>query len=123
MHHTAFTMKTTTKKITKFNSLSEAVKHADLDLSYNQFTADQEIKSLEDDGVDTVYVTEDNEVYYIYQCDIRILHKFSPFSHCISNSPFQHVYTIGDELTFTDTFIQKNAQNRKTIALHDMLVH
>jgi len=113
----------TTKRITKFNSLAEAVKHAKLDLSYNQFIADQEIKSLEDDGVTEVYVTEDNEVYYIYQCDIRILHKFDPFSHCISNAPFQYVYTIGDELTFTDTFIQNNAQNRKTIALHDILVH
>jgi len=103
-----------TKTVTAFASVSEAVKHAGMDLSYNKSLALRDLNEL-DQEVEVTYATEQGEVYYEYQCDIKLLNKYSPFSGCISNQGFELVYVKDDTIHFTENYVPKTDKGRKAI--------
>jgi hypothetical protein len=77
--------------ISRHATLSEAVTASGMDLSYNPEEAQKYITRLEKSGAGEAFVTEEG-VFFNYECDISLLNKFSPFIHCISNSPFHAVF-------------------------------
>jgi hypothetical protein len=103
------------------NRVGCAVLEAELDLSFNPQLAWQDIAELDmprnrdSKPVTKAYVTEDNEVYYVYECDITLLNKLELFSAGINNTPFSLV--VIDEangtITITPPFLKKNAATRQ----------
>ena len=109
------------KIISRHNTLAEAVSASNIDLSYNEREAKESIKLTDcgynrDRGVTQAFVCEDGKVRFIYQSDIRVLNEFSPFTSCLSDSPFQTAYDEHDRLVFSEMYILKNSENRKKIA-------
>lgn len=103
-------------------TLKEAVLASGMNLSYNEPEAMRYIAQTEK-NVEHAFVTEENEVYYIFVCDIRVLNKFSPFIHCIDDSPFVPVTVLKDMIIIDDNFrLTKNRENRKRIAAKGVLV-
>lgn len=106
-----------TLKITKhFQTLAAAVAEAKPDLSYNEQEAKRKIADLDTErgrgSVERAFITEDNEVWYVYKCDIRILHKFEPFFGMITSSPFNVALVVEDLLTITDITVPKTNEGR-----------
>ena len=85
------------KIVSIHNTLAEAVEAAGIDLSYNPGRAKRNIKTT-DQNVSKAFVMEDGTVQYIYQCDIQVLNTFSPFHSILSNSPFQLVRVLEDNM-------------------------
>ena len=110
-----------TKSVTKFNSVSEAVSHAKIDLSYNKSLALRDIHEL-DQEVFVAYATEDGEVFYEYDCDIKLLNKYSPFSGCINNHDFELVYVKDDVIHFTENYLPKTTESRLAIRKAGVMV-
>jgi hypothetical protein len=82
------------KVISRHNTLAEAVIAANIDLSYNPAEAQKSIKLSDagynrDRGVTEAFVCEDGKVRYVYQADIALLHKFTPFVSSLHDGPFQ----------------------------------
>lgn len=98
-----------------FKTLSEAVAEAKPDLSYNDPEARRFIKDT-DRRVKQAVITEDGEIWYVYACDIDVLHKFDPFISCLTSYPFQVAFIVGDWLIFTGKFVQKDKAGRKWFA-------
>lgn len=104
-----------------YKTLSEAVEAAKIDLSYNEFYAKSDIRTTDPD-VEKAFVTEDGDVYYIYKCDIRILHKYVPHHSCINNTDFRLVTIVRDTIEYHDIFWLKNFKSRKEIRSLNVLV-
>lgn len=87
-------------------TLSEAVEASGMDLSYNPQSAAQSIRDTERgrDGWKSgkAYVTPEG-VFYVYHCDINILHKFEPFHSMITSDPFKVVEITSGAIYITDT--------------------
>ena len=111
------------------NNVAEAVKAANFDLSYNPAEGQREINRLDnpkqagnafrdDKPVTKAYVTEHNKVYYIYNCDITLLNEFTPFVHCLCNSPFSVVNIEEDhkEIHISAPILKKCKETRKFAA-------
>jgi hypothetical protein len=105
------------------NNVADAVSAANIDLSYNPRIAKQDIAELDAPKnprfdakpVTKAYVTENDEVYYLYECDIRLLNKFTPFSHCLSDSPFS-IVDIDEEastINISRPILKKCTETRK----------
>jgi hypothetical protein len=110
-----------TKSVTAFKSVSDAVSHARIDLSYNKGLALRDLHEL-DQEVEVAYATEDGEVFYEYQCDIKLLNKYEPFSGCISNHGFELVYVKDDVIHFTDNYLPKTDESRLAIRKAGVMV-
>jgi len=104
-----------------YKTLSEAVESANIDLSYNEYTAKRDIEETEP-NVEKAFVTKDGDVYYIYECDIRILHKYVPHSSCINNDDLRLVTVADNKIDYHDIFWPKNFKSRKEIRSLNALV-
>ena len=107
------------KIISRHDTLAEAVEASGIDLSYNEQAAKESIRWT-DNGhrghkCIQAFVCEDGKVRYIYQADIRLLHVFTPFVSCLSDSPFQVAFQLEDTINYTGIYIQKTSENRKKI--------
>jgi len=102
-------------------TLREAVESAKVDLSYNEPLAKRSIRET-DEGVEKAFVTESGDVYYIYKCDIRILHKYVPHSHCIDSYDFRLVTIVENDINYHDVFWPKSFSSRKEISRLNALV-
>ncbi len=85
------------KIVSIHNTLAEAVEAAGIDLSYNPGLAKHDIK-ITDQNVSKAFVMEDGTVQYIFNCDIKLLNEFTPFHSSMSNSPFQLVTVLEDNM-------------------------
>ena len=108
------------KILSRHNTLAEAVQAAKPDLSYNEREANQSITLTDrgynrDRGTIAAFVCEDGKIRFVYQADIALLHEFSPFSSCLSDSPFELVFDEIDYLNFTGLKMAKNSKSRQTI--------
>jgi len=106
---------TTIQIRSRHSSVSSAVAAANIDLSYNVSAAKSQIRDL-DLNVTQAFVTEDGNVMFVYNCDIPILQKFSPFHSCIDSRPFSVALLDKMTLNITDPLVQKNKEGRKAIA-------
>jgi hypothetical protein len=115
---------TTIKIKSIHNNVADAVAAANLDLSYNPRTAREDIADLDNPTscpdikrkpVTKAYVTENNEVYYIFECDITLLNKLELFSSCINDSPFSLVVIdeANNEINITRPILKKCDESRK----------
>lgn len=91
----------------RFNTILEAVRELNIDLSYNEPEALRDIKALNsyrDLKVTAVFADTDNQLWYILRSvreGLNLLHKYVPFHSCLSNAPFE-VYSpscAGDDAT------------------------
>lgn len=91
----------------RFNTILEAVRELNIDLSYNEPEALRDIKALasyRDLKVTAVFSDTDGQLWYIIRSvreGLNLLHKYVPFHNCLSNAPFQ-VYSpscAGDDAT------------------------
>lgn len=69
-----------------------------MDLSYNPEEARKTIRDI-DLNCKHALVMENGDVYFVFSCDIEILHKFEPFVSCLSDAPFHGALIAGDTLT------------------------
>lgn len=96
-------------------------------LDYNVQSANQTIKDMDRAGhhgsVEEVFVTDKNEVYYVFKCDIRIFHKFEPFISVMDNAPFLPVQIVDDTITIhTALTLPRDKSTRKVIKSANMIV-
>lgn len=79
----------------RFNTILEAVRELNIDLSYNEPEALRDIKALasyRDLKVTAVFSDTDGQLWYILRSvreGLDLLHKYVPFHNCLSNAPFQ----------------------------------
>jgi hypothetical protein len=105
--------------ISKHATLSEAVKAANIDLSYNQQAAESKIKDIEcgfrgcKGG--EAYVTNVG-VFFIYKCDITLLNKFEPHHSVMDDTAFRSVTITDGYISFSAPIIPKTPASRKLIA-------
>lgn len=107
-------------------TLTEAVNAAGIDLSYNPQAAAAKIKDLERGfrgaKAGEAFVTPEG-VYYILNCDIRLLNKFEPFSAVMDDCPFRVCVLQENNIHISDATISKTPELRKVIAKSGALVH
>lgn len=107
--------------LSRHSTLAEAVAASGMDLSYNEQSAAQKIKDIDNgyyvgNKTTEAFVT-DCGVFYIFECDIRILNKFEPFFSTLSDSPFSPVVFDGDKIWVNDQVkLPKDKTTRKLIA-------
>lgn len=83
----------------RFNTILEAVRELNIDLSYNEAAALRDIKELasyRDLKVTAVFSDTDGQLWYILRSvreGLNLLHKYIPFQNCLSNAPFE-VYSL-----------------------------
>ena len=117
-------MKTTTQKIRSIHkSISEAVDASGMDLSFNPSEAKRSL-AIAEKGNGKAFVMESGDVYYLFHCDITVFNKFTPFSACISNSPFQVVKIDEDakEVLICYLNLPKSQSTRKVAAKNDLIL-
>lgn len=102
---------TSLKIVSHHHSLAAAVESANPDLSYNLPLAKQHIRDI-DANCRQAVVVEGGDIYYVFQADIDLLHKFSPFVSCLSDSPFRVAFIVGDLLSIGDNRIPKTKEGR-----------
>jgi hypothetical protein len=100
-------------KITSHHhSLAAAVEAAAPDLSYNEAEARRSIRDT-DLNCRQAFVTEDGDIYYVFDADIRLLHKFNPFVSALSDRPFAVAFIVGSTLSISSTEIPNNKAGRQ----------
>ena len=120
IHHKP-NMKTTLQIISKHESLSEAVSASGMDLSYNPDEAQRSIKATQSASSHgwksgEAYVT-DKGVFYVFNCDIKVLNKFEPFHSMMTSDPFRVVTFADNEITIHENLLlPKTNEGRKAIA-------
>ena len=67
---------------------------------------------------------ESGDVYYLFHCDITVFNKFTPFSACISDSPFQVVQINEDEKEILTCYtnLPKGPKTRKVAAKQNLIL-
>ena len=108
----------------KFTSLSAAVEAAAIDLSYNMAEAKRDLVNADRDCREA-YLMEDGTVRWVFEGGKmgRLLHKYSPFSGCISSAPLRPAYVDGDEIKFINIPIRKeNMKARQAVTDAGMLL-
>lgn len=79
----------------RFNTILEAVRELNIDLSYNEPEALRDIKALasyRDLKVTAVFSDTDGQLWYIIRSvreGLNLLHKYVPFHSVLSNAPFE----------------------------------
>lgn len=109
---TAFKM---IKIVSTHKTLDEAVAAAKVDLSYNVDEALSYMQLLQP-NIAEAYVCDDGKVRYVYLCNIKILHEFDPFIHCMSDSPFQIAMIANGFIILTGKYVRKDKAGRKWFA-------
>jgi hypothetical protein len=94
------------KVLSKHTKLSEAVAAAGIDLSYNEPLARRDLKIADNHkAMGVCYVValesygEKKQVFFEYNCDLKLLNRYSPFHSCLDDNPFKiaTIETEGDE--------------------------
>lgn len=105
--------------ISRHSNLLDAVKAACIDLSYNEASALQDIKLIDNPPAryrtgphasqpcTEAFVVRESEtgnieVYYTYQCDLRLLNKFTPFYACLHNGAFSLADSAHNTISISD---------------------
>lgn len=79
----------------RFNTILEAVRELNIDLTYNEPEALRDIKALasyRDLKVTAVFSDTDGQLWYILRSvreGLNLLHQYVPFHNCLSNAPFE----------------------------------
>jgi hypothetical protein len=106
------------KILSRHSKISEAVKAAKIDLSYNEELALSDLARHDKDKAFVAsFVVERHgkvEVMFAYQCDILLLNTYSPFHGCLDDSPFYFVVDKGD--CFEQNPVSMPKSIRKSIA-------
>lgn len=112
--------------ISRHATLGEAVEASGMDLSYNPQVARSSIKDIEcgfrGAKGGEAFVTLDG-VYYVLQCDIRILNKFEPFHSMMTSDPFSPVVITDTHIIIGKPTMPKTSEMRKAIAVAGITVH
>lgn len=100
-----------------FNNIYDAVKAAGIDLSYSPEIAEREMKYVDlgtNGGSKKVYLTEDNEIFYEFDADIKLLNSFHPFSRPSYGEAFYPVTIEGNaiKISTTDLFSREHSKRR-----------
>lgn len=124
-------------------SLLDAVTEAGIDLEYNRESALKKIDNIQNSygrggRLLGVFVTEEkneyneNDVYYLYECDILLLNKFEPFISSLNSTRFREVTLQGDpksdisglvsEILIQDRYYGRDADARKYIGKNNLTV-
>jgi len=103
-----------------FTSLQDAVTASGMDLSYNPQAARNKINTLSPQ-VTWAAIVEGGDVYYIYNADIKLLHKFSPFSSCLDDAPLEVVYVNDREILFSGVKVPKTREGRAWFKKYDLI--
>jgi hypothetical protein len=111
----------TVKVLSRHAKLSEAVKAAKIDLSYNEPLALRDLAQADRDpanGPAFVVQCANGEVgvVSVFRCDITLLNRYSPFCSCLDDSPFGFAVLKGDTIEFSRRELKKTKQNREFIA-------
>lgn len=106
--------------LSRHAKLSDAVRAAKIDLSYNEPLALADLARTDRDSKHgEAFVVEDSkgavEVLYVFNCDIGILHRYSPFHSCLDDTPFGFAVDQGDKIEFLPRALKKTKQNREFI--------
>tara|TARA_R110000868_G_scaffold346673_1_gene607803 strand:+ start:2401 stop:2751 length:351 start_codon:yes stop_codon:yes gene_type:complete len=93
------------------HSLSSAVEAANFDIAYNPECARRTIRDI-DLNCTKAMVMEDGSIYYVYEADIDLLHKFSPFCAVLSDEPFSIAFICGSILSISEPLVKKSKAGR-----------
>jgi len=109
---------TTINIISTHATLESAIDAAGgLNRDYNKGEFDKEVARTKAGAAsDTFYVIEQygrKQVVYHYECDIRLLNRFSPFGGCLSSSTL--IGYLKEELIMGVKCIENSNSNRKKI--------
>src|SRR5690348_1311983 len=100
--------------LSRHSSLTAAVKASGIDLSYNEPLALSDLARMDKGNLshslptqpvtEAFVVVEDgqNVVYYVLQCDLALLNKYSPFVHCIHDGAFSFAAIQSNAIVITD---------------------
>lgn len=97
--------------ISHHQSLASAVAAVNPDFSYNPEVAKNRIMEI-DRNCTRAFVATDGEIYYVFSCDIEILHKFEPFISCLSDGNFSVAFIVGDLLSISEPKIPNTKEGR-----------
>jgi hypothetical protein len=104
----------------EFNNIEEAVNATSFDISYNPAVAKDAMNMKPHSGMEVtnVFTDESNQIWYIIKLvgeNLNLLHKWYPFSSCLSDSPFAVYHREGDRLAYVGR-MNKTAINRRMIS-------
>lgn len=112
----------THKILSRHTKLSEAVAAANIDLSYNEPLARADLaRNDRDAAIAESFVVNNSssgrvEVWFRYDCDIKLLNKYSPFSACLHDGAFSKVEITDSEITIFNSMLSRSRAARKLIA-------
>lgn len=111
-------MKRITIKSTHSNIEAAVEAAGGLNRDFNKRTFDKELARTKREASKQVFYVVDNGgrdiVLYHYDCDIRLINEFSPFSGCLSGTT--QVGWLGEDDFFNVQTIDNNDANRKKAA-------
>lgn len=93
-------------------TLAAAVEASGRDLSYNEPLARRDIRDI-DQKCKQAILTEGGDVYFVYEGDINVLNKYSPWVSCIHSGDMSIAFIIEDTLHMSDPMIPKTPAGRK----------
>jgi hypothetical protein len=122
--------------LSKHSSLTEAVLASGIDLSYNEPLALQDLASSDKgfrgaNGVTEAYVVALDrapqsydtvrdgkvvEVWYRFDCDLKLLNKYTPFHGCLHDGPFYPVSISENDITIHTNMLMSSRIDRKLLA-------
>jgi hypothetical protein len=117
--------------VSRHNSLFSAVMASGLDLSYNEQAALESIARLDRGSRHAKPVTEAfvvkngdaTEVWYKYECDIKLVNKFEPFFGALHNGPFYPCLVVDTTIEIMVSRPMSSCpENRKAFAKHGLQV-
>ncbi len=111
-----------TLKITaEYKSLGEAVRASNIDFSYNEGLAMQDIKLI-DRNCKRAWLIDDGSVWFTFSADIEILQEFTPFVSCLHDGEFSIVTINEGNISISNPIIPKNKAGRKLAKQNGFIV-
>jgi hypothetical protein len=106
------------KIASRHETLAAAVAAAKIDLSYNEELALRDIRNHDKSGrLSDITLGEDGKVYYVYNCDVKLLHKYEPFHSCLDDSPFHLTFIHEGTIEIWDHLpVGRDGKTRATLA-------
>ena len=101
-----------------FPTLTAAVESLGWDLSYNEKEARRTIQRIESMDSCDFAVTEEGRIFYVLECDTRLLNEFAKadlFSSCIHDGLFRLAEIAEDKITFSDAFLPRTKEMRQSV--------
>lgn len=122
--------------LSKHSSLTSAVLASGIDLSYNRKSAARDLAQSDrgfrnakpvteayvvaidraPQSYDTVRDGKVVEVWYRFDCDLKLLNKYTPFHSCLHDGPFYPVNVFEDTIVIATNLPISSRIDRKTIA-------